>query len=195
MSNFFDPYKGYTGSIGVSTEDRCLYGNVQGVSSMITYEAETVAQLEEEFRASVDEYLEMCAEFEKEPEKPFASNILLRLDQDTHKKIFYKAKKSGKSKNKYIVDVLQKHLEQEENTQAQAIAHGLSLPVKGLTISPFRTGNHELPHTNITASWTLSKSEILATINDLMPPSQWTEDEKPQTSPTIEIIPEGMHVQ
>ena len=36
-------YRGYYGSIEVSTEDNCLFGTLQFIRALINYEGETVA--------------------------------------------------------------------------------------------------------------------------------------------------------
>ena len=53
-------YKGYIGSVEFSEEDNILFGKVVGVSSLISYEGTTVAELIDNFHKSVDEYLDSC---------------------------------------------------------------------------------------------------------------------------------------
>ena len=59
----FLKYKGYTGSVEYSEEDKCLYGKVQGMSKdSITYEGSTVEELTADFEGAVDDYLALCEE-------------------------------------------------------------------------------------------------------------------------------------
>ncbi len=51
-------YQGYRGSIKVSEVDNCLYGTLLDITNLVTYEAQTVADLRREFIAAVDDYLE-----------------------------------------------------------------------------------------------------------------------------------------
>jgi predicted HicB family RNase H-like nuclease len=61
-------YKGYTGSVEYSEEDKCLFGKVQGMSKdSITYEGSTVEELTADFEGSVDDYLALCKEKGIEP--------------------------------------------------------------------------------------------------------------------------------
>lgn len=53
-------YRGYHGSIEASPEDNCLYGKVQFIRALVSYEGETVAQLDAAFREAVDDYLHTC---------------------------------------------------------------------------------------------------------------------------------------
>lgn len=61
-------YKGYTGIYGF--EDGVYHGRVVGIRDVITFEAEKEDKVEEEFRESVDCYLEFCAEKGKAPNTP-----------------------------------------------------------------------------------------------------------------------------
>lgn len=55
-------YKGYYGSVEYFSEDALLYGKVLGINSLISYEGESVAELQQDFEGAVDDYLEVCAE-------------------------------------------------------------------------------------------------------------------------------------
>ena len=59
-------YKGYTGSVEVSREDGVLFGKVQGIRSLISYEGTNREELEADFRGAVDEYLESEREEKRE---------------------------------------------------------------------------------------------------------------------------------
>ena len=49
-------YKGYTGSVEYSEEDKCLFGKVQGLSKdSITYEGSTVEELTADFEGAIDD--------------------------------------------------------------------------------------------------------------------------------------------
>ena len=57
-------YKGYVGSIEISDEDNCLFGKVLDLpkDTAISYEGETVADLKEDFKGAVDDYIAHCKE-------------------------------------------------------------------------------------------------------------------------------------
>ena len=55
-------YKGYLGSVEYSENDHVFFGKVQGIRSLVSYDGATVAELENAFRAAVDDYLALCAE-------------------------------------------------------------------------------------------------------------------------------------
>lgn len=57
-------YKGYTGDINYSLADNCLFGKVMGLDKgLISYEGETLKELEQDFRNGIDDYLSYCKEF------------------------------------------------------------------------------------------------------------------------------------
>ena len=51
-------YKGYLGTVEPDFENNVLYGKTGVYSGPITYEASTLAELEQEFKTSVDLYLQ-----------------------------------------------------------------------------------------------------------------------------------------
>jgi len=50
-------YKGYVGSVEFSESDGCFFGKVLDVPALISYEGTSTAELAEDFRTAVDDYL------------------------------------------------------------------------------------------------------------------------------------------
>lgn len=63
-------YKGYTARVSFDADEQLLIGRVEHIRDVVTFQAESVAELEKEFRISVDEYLAFCQERGSPPEKP-----------------------------------------------------------------------------------------------------------------------------
>jgi predicted HicB family RNase H-like nuclease len=55
-------YKGYTGASKYSVEDGCYHGQIAFIHDLITYDGESLEELETAFREAVDRYLEHCEE-------------------------------------------------------------------------------------------------------------------------------------
>ena len=70
MSNLLS-YKNYNGTVEYSREDECLFGKVIGIKSLLSYEGQSVQELEQDFKTVIDEYLEDCKERNIEPEQPY----------------------------------------------------------------------------------------------------------------------------
>ena len=52
-------YKGYTATIEVA--DDVLHGEIIGIRDVVTFEADSIPELQRAFEDSVDDYLEFCA--------------------------------------------------------------------------------------------------------------------------------------
>ncbi len=100
-------YKGYIGKIEIDDEVGILYGEVINVRDVITFEGESVNEIQTAFRESVDDYLAFCAKRKESPEKPFSGKFVLRLPEELHRKAYIQAKLKNKSLNSWVTDVLQ----------------------------------------------------------------------------------------
>ena len=109
MKNTLD-YKGYHGSVEYSAEDKVLHGRVLGIRSMITYEGSDAESIEQDFRESVDAYLEMCERRGLAPEKEYSGLFQVRVSPETHRSLAVKAEASGKKLNTIVVEALEKYI-------------------------------------------------------------------------------------
>lgn len=100
-------YHGYCGSIEASLEDGVLHGKLLHVNDLITYEADTIAALEKEFKAAVDDYLATCKALEVAPCKPFKGSFNVRIGPQLHKEIAVLAAKQDVSLNDFIKSTLE----------------------------------------------------------------------------------------
>jgi len=73
---------------------------------MITFEAESVGELEQAFHDSVDDYLEFSAELGREPERSFSGKFNVRVPPDLHRRIVYRAELDNMSMNSWFVRTL-----------------------------------------------------------------------------------------
>ena len=101
-------YRGYAGHIEFDDEAGVFHGEVLDLRDVITFEGTTVAELEQAFQDSVDDYLEFCAERGEEPDKPFSGKLMLRLPSRIHRKVYVEASREGKSINQWIAERLEK---------------------------------------------------------------------------------------
>jgi len=103
-------YKGFVGVATIDMEAGILFGRVVNTRSVITFQSENVAELEKEFRTSVDVYLEACEEEGITPERPVAGNISLRTTPELHAAVTTAAAENGVSVNRYISGLLAEHV-------------------------------------------------------------------------------------
>jgi predicted HicB family RNase H-like nuclease len=100
-------YKGYSGTVEYSEEDKCLYGKVIGMNkNSVTYEGKTVEELRADFESGIDLYLESCKERGIKPQKPYSGSLNIRIPSDLHSQLALKAQMSGRSINAIIKDLL-----------------------------------------------------------------------------------------
>ena len=64
-------YKGYFTNIAYSAEDMILHGKIEGIDDLVTFESESSLEIEKEFHAAVDDYLDHCKEIGKDPAKTY----------------------------------------------------------------------------------------------------------------------------
>jgi predicted HicB family RNase H-like nuclease len=109
MKNTLD-YKGYHGSVEYSSEDRILHGRVLGIRSMVTYEGRDAESIEQDFRESVDAYLDLCKRHGIAPEKEYSGLFQVRVSPETHRSLAAKAEASGKKLNTIVTEALEKYI-------------------------------------------------------------------------------------
>lgn len=106
-------YKDYFGTMRIDVEQGMLFGHVVGMNDKIIYQGKTVKELENDFRESIDEYIEFCKEVGKKPEKSFTGNILFRATAQRHSMIALAAQHCGKSINAWLSDLVDERLKNE----------------------------------------------------------------------------------
>lgn len=84
-------YRGYLAIIEYSAEDHCLYGKIEGISDLVTFESDSTLGIEEEFHAAVDDYLAFCAETGKTPCRTYSGSFNVRIKPETHHDLDYYA--------------------------------------------------------------------------------------------------------
>lgn len=64
-------YKGYTTRPEYSSEDGIFYGKLLGISDLVDFQSESAEDLEGEIHKAVDDYLDLCAEIGKGPQRGY----------------------------------------------------------------------------------------------------------------------------
>ena len=101
-------YKDYIGHVEFDTDAGIFHGEVLDTCDVITFQGTSVAELEQAFRDSIDDYLEFCAQRGEKPDKPFSGRLMLRLPPALHRQVYARARRDGKSLNQWITETLQK---------------------------------------------------------------------------------------
>jgi len=103
-------YKGFLGSVHFASEDRVFYGKIEGIDDLISFEGETVDQLEEGFKYMIDEHIKDCKNKNVPVEKSYKGNLNIRLAPDLHKNAAHNAALRGISLNQFINEAIKNTL-------------------------------------------------------------------------------------
>lgn len=106
-------YKGYTAKVEYDDEAGLFHGHVLNLRDVITFQGTSVEELRREFRESVDDYLDWCAERNEAPEKPFSGKFLVRLEPSLHRDIASRAELAGQSLNTWVVHALASFIQED----------------------------------------------------------------------------------
>jgi len=101
-------YKGYLGSVHYNDDDKVFCGKLEFIRALVSYEGTDVVSLRTAFEEAVDDYLELCEETGKKPEKPLRGTFNIRLDPALHQRLVVNARDEGKTLNAFIKDALER---------------------------------------------------------------------------------------
>ncbi len=100
-------YKKYVASVELDAEAGLLHGEIINLSDVVTFKGRSIDELQQAFKESVEDYLEACAEFGKEPEKPFTGQFVVRVRPEVHRSAVMAAKIENKSLNAWVAEKLE----------------------------------------------------------------------------------------
>ncbi|MCP5007205.1 MAG: type II toxin-antitoxin system HicB family antitoxin [Planctomycetes bacterium] len=106
-------YRGYKGYFEYDEKADIFHGQVIGIRDVITFQGRSIDDLKVALKDSIDDYLEMCEQEEKSPDKPFSGKFSLRLPPEIHSKVAQAAASTHKSINSWITDVVESNLEKK----------------------------------------------------------------------------------
>ena len=78
-------YKGYRASISYDEDDKIFVGEVFGVSDSLNFHGRSIDELEESFHECIENYLSLCAQIGKEPQKEFSGSFNVRTTPELHR--------------------------------------------------------------------------------------------------------------
>jgi predicted HicB family RNase H-like nuclease len=104
-------YKGYVGTVDVDMERGVCRGKILFIRDLVTYEAANPKELQQEFHAAVDDYLDTCAELGREAQKPMSGVFNVRVAPDLHKAASTLAARQGCSLNAVVSEAISLYVE------------------------------------------------------------------------------------
>jgi len=99
-------YKDFFGSVEYSADDNCFFGKIIGTTDLVTFEGDSVETLKAAFAEAVEDYLVLCKEAGKEPQKTYKGSFNVRISPDLHKEAVMLASHKGISLNAFVEKTL-----------------------------------------------------------------------------------------
>lgn len=123
MSSMME-YKGYHATIQYDAEDKIFVGEVFGIVDSLNFHGSSVDELEEMFHQSIENYLSICAQYGKEPDKEFKGTFNVRIPSELHRKVALEAAKQSQTLNQYVTRALEKSFDDYKNKmQKKTVSH------------------------------------------------------------------------
>lgn len=119
-------YKGYTGTVTIDPEEEIFHGEVCGLRDVVTFQGCSAREIKRAFRDSIDDYLELCRETGRSPDRPFSGRLIVRMPPDLHRALHNLAAAEQVSLNRLIVDLLEQDLAPTELLERPTSAAGAS---------------------------------------------------------------------
>lgn len=90
-------HKGFTARVEFDEDDEIFVGRIAGINDIVSFHADSVADLKAAFHEAVDDYIATCAKVGKKPEKSYSGQIMVRVDPAVHARAALAAEIAGKS--------------------------------------------------------------------------------------------------
>lgn len=100
-------YKGFTAKVEFSADDNLFVGRLIGMKDIVTFHGETVGELKNSMKETVDFYIEVCKKTGTKAKKNYSGKVMLRLPGKLHEQIAELAESSGKSINEWGKEVFE----------------------------------------------------------------------------------------
>ncbi|MGA8515644.1 MAG: type II toxin-antitoxin system HicB family antitoxin [Burkholderiaceae bacterium] len=99
-------FKGYAAQIIYSDEDACFIGHIAGITDVVGFHADNVADLRRDFEVAVLDYLATCKKLGRNPQKPASGKLMLRVPPEVHGAALVAAQVEGVSLNQWATNAL-----------------------------------------------------------------------------------------
>lgn len=101
-------YLGYRAAVTLDDHAGIFHGEVIDTRDVITFQGESVMELRQAFADSVDEYLAVCSERGRTPDKPFSGRIPLQVTPEVPRAATAAARTEGKSLNSWLTEMVER---------------------------------------------------------------------------------------
>ena len=95
-------YKDFYGSAQASVEDNCLYGKLEFIEPLVSFEGQNIEELEQAFKDAVDDYLLDCEKLGREPARSCKGSFNVRIGPELHRNALIAAKERNLNLNEFV---------------------------------------------------------------------------------------------
>ena len=103
-------YNGFIGSVHFDADDAVFYGKIEGIGDLVTFEGESVAELQQAFKEAIEDYIEICEQKGKAIHKSYKGNLNVRISSELHRKAMQKSLILGISLNQFIKKAIEREI-------------------------------------------------------------------------------------
>lgn len=107
-------YKGYHTRIEFDSISKVLHGKIEGITDLVTFESESVSEIENEFHKAVDDYLIFCENIGQEPNKEYKGSFNIRITPELHRKLVEVSFFNDESLNSSVEKAIDLYVQSEE---------------------------------------------------------------------------------
>ena len=107
-------YKGYHSRIEFDSVSKVLHGKIEGIIDLVTFESDSISEIESEFHKAVDDYLAFCADIGQEPNKEYKGSFNIRITPELHKKLVEISFLKNESLNSTVEKAIDFYVQSEE---------------------------------------------------------------------------------
>lgn len=100
-------YGEYEGTAELDMDRHVCRGKILFIDDLVTYEAASPADLQKEFQAAVDDYVQTCAALGRTPQKPLKGLFQVRVPPALHKAVVLRAIADNVTQNDVAVRALE----------------------------------------------------------------------------------------
>lgn len=105
-------YKDFVGTVQYNADDKLFHGKLAFITDLVTFEGSSVTELEAAFVDAVDDYIELCEQVGKKPEKSFAGSFNIRMKPELHRQAALASLEKGVSLNQLVIDAVSRYVRQ-----------------------------------------------------------------------------------
>jgi len=91
-----------------------FFGKIECIDDLVTFEGESIREIQDAFENAVDDYLDICAGKGKDPKKSYRGSFNVRITPELHRKLARLAVESGLSLNQFAQNAIENEVREKE---------------------------------------------------------------------------------